>query len=113
MRHDRNVPLEYLKQLWDRVPSTAGRDLETIDLIWQRSSYVIHAWSNKQLVGTARVISDGAYFAFICDVVTAPRFEFLRIKLIQRASRPFLYRHFTLYCQSDHIARSPQIFFRI
>ncbi|WP_139061495.1 hypothetical protein [Sulfobacillus thermosulfidooxidans] len=103
--------MEYLKHLWDEDPSTAGRDLETIDLIWQRSAYVIHAWSNKHLVGTARVISDGAYFAFICDVVTAARFEFLRTKLMQRASRPFLYRQLTLYYQSNHLAGDPQIFF--
>lgn len=72
IRTDRAVPVSAIKKLWDTCPATAGRDPESIDLTWQSSAYVVHAWRGEALIGTARVISDRSFFAAVCDVVCAP-----------------------------------------
>ncbi len=84
IRNDRNVPLESIKALWDQIPQTAGRDLETIDLTWHRSAYIVHAWSHSQMVGIARVLTDGGYYAWVCEVAAAPGYDFLRAILLNR-----------------------------
>lgn len=93
IRTDRVVPVSAIKKLWDTCPATAGRDPESIDLAWQSSAYVVHAWRGDALIGTARVISDRSFFAAICDVVCTPGSPSHMPKdLAARAAEPFARR---------------------
>lgn len=93
IRTDRGVPISAIKKLWDTCPATAGRDPESIDLAWQSSAYVVHAWRGGALIGTARVISDRSFFAAICDVVCAPDCPSpMQKDLAAKAAEPFARR---------------------
>ncbi|PSR37737.1 MAG: hypothetical protein C7B44_02155 [Sulfobacillus thermosulfidooxidans] len=109
-RFDRHVSIRTLKRLWDTCLDTAGRDPESIDLAWQNSAYVVHAWRGEDLIGMARTISDGRYFAAVCDVICAPDAPpHLASHLKRLAKAPFQRRGMTIVLISPHHAPSSAV----
>lgn len=96
IRIGRNVPTADIKLLWDQVGFARGRDPETIQLAVQESDLFVHAWDGHLLIGTARVLTDGAYYATVWDVIVHPQYRGKGIGrlLVHRAVEPFLNRGF-------------------
>lgn len=90
------VPIAEVKQLWDKISFSRGRSPEAIALALQNSQLLIHAWDTSRLVGTARVITDGVYYATIWDVIVDPEYHDQGIgrRLVERATKPFIGRGF-------------------
>lgn len=86
-----------IKQLWDRIPFARGRDPESIRLAIEETDLFVHAWDHKRLVATARVITDGVYYATLWDVIVDPDFQGHGIgrAVMRRAVEPFLGRKFS------------------
>ncbi len=86
-----------IKALWDKIAFSRGRDPETIRLAVEETDWFVHAWDGDRLVATARVITDGAFYATLWDVIVDPEYQGQGIgKLVmQRAVEPFLDRNFS------------------
>ena len=48
------------------------RDLPSLWSIYEQSSLVLSAWHNDQFVGIARVLSDGGFHSYLCDLAVEP-----------------------------------------
>ncbi|MCL8207140.1 MAG: hypothetical protein K6V97_03570 [Actinomycetia bacterium] len=96
IRLDPPLGPDALKALWDRVPRTRGRDPEAVMRAVQGSALVATAWEDDRLVGAVRVITDGVYYAALCDLVWDPAAaaEAVVRPLLQAAVAPFLGRNF-------------------
>ena len=59
--------------LYRRAPLL--RNVSDASKIWQmfeQASLVLTAWHENQMVGIARVLSDGVLFSFLCDLAVEP-----------------------------------------
>lgn len=85
-----------VKALWDKVPALCGRDPESVTRSIAGASLMATAWDEEHLVGTARVLTDGVYFAALVDVVVHPDYRRQGIgrRLITAAMEPFSSRGF-------------------
>jgi GNAT superfamily N-acetyltransferase len=85
-----------VKRLWDQVPWARGRDPESIMRALIGSSLVVTAWDGERLVGTARVITDGVYYATLWDVIVDEDYQGQGIgtRLTEAAVAPFRGRGF-------------------
>ena len=61
-----------LQQLFQETDWANNRNLNDIKKMLNGSSIVIGAWSNGQLIGFARVITDNVFRALIDDVIIHP-----------------------------------------
>lgn len=88
-------PLD-VQALWDKIAFSRGRNPETIAAAIAATDHLVQAWDEGRLVGTARVLTDGAYYATIWDVIVDPAFQGRGIgrALMRRAVEPFLGRGF-------------------
>jgi ribosomal protein S18 acetylase RimI-like enzyme len=86
-----------VKHLWDQIPWARGRDPESIMRALENSSLVVTAWDEERLVGTARVITDGVYYATLWDVIVDPAYQGQGIgtRLTEAAFAPFRGRGFS------------------
>lgn len=86
-----------IKQLWDKIPFARGRDPETIRLAVEETDLFVHAWDGSRLVATARVLTDGAYYATLWDVIVDPDYQGQGIgrEVMERAVNPFVGRGFS------------------
>ena len=92
-----SIPIADIKHLWDQIPFSRGRDPESIRLALQETDLLVHAWDDKRLVATARVITDGVYYATIWDVIVDPGYQLKGVgrDVMRRAVEPFLGRGFS------------------
>lgn len=99
IRYDNGTEISLLavKSLWDKIVWAQGRDLDTIAVALQHSQRVVHAWDGARLVGTARILTDGAYYATLWDVIVDPEYQGLGIgtQLVDQAIQPYLNRGFS------------------
>lgn len=67
-------------------------DLENTHRGIRQSSHVVTAWSDDQLVGLARVISDGATIAYLQDILVHTEYQRSGVgsRLFQLAWEPYL-----------------------
>ncbi len=74
-----------------------GRDLDTVAVALLNSQRVVHAWDGDRLVGTARIVTDGAYYATLWDVIVDPSYQEQGIgtNLVDQAIKPYLNRGFS------------------
>lgn len=59
--------------LYRRAPLL--RPVDDASKVWQmfeQSSFVLAAWDKQQLVGIARVLSDGVLYSYLCDLAVEP-----------------------------------------
>ncbi len=86
-----------VKSLWDKIVWAQGRDLDTIAVSLHHSQRVVHAWDGNRLVGTARILTDGAYYATLWDVIVDPEYQGQGIgtQLVDQAIQPYLNRGFS------------------
>ncbi len=91
------ISLASVKSLWDKIPWARGRDLDTIAVALLNSQRIVHAWDGDRLVGTARVLTDGAYYATLWDVIVDPNYQGQGIgtSLVDRAIEPYRSRGFS------------------
>lgn len=94
IRAGSDVPTTDIKRLWDQIAFSQGRDPETIRLAVEETDLFVHAWDQHRLVGTARVITDGAYYATLWDVIVDPAYQGRGVgrQLMARCVEPFLGR---------------------
>lgn len=97
IRSGASVSTEDIKRLWDKIPFSRGRDPETIRLAILGTDLFVHAWDGHRLIGTARVLTDGAYYATLWDVIVDPDYQSqgLGKLLMHHAVEPFLERGFS------------------
>ncbi len=57
----------------------------------------MHAWEDQRLIATARVITDGVYYATIWDVIVDPDYQHRGVgrAVMRRAVEPFVGRNFS------------------
>jgi ribosomal protein S18 acetylase RimI-like enzyme len=96
---------EAVKRLWDRVPETRGRDPESIRRALDDTSLTVAAWDGDTLVGLARVLTDGVYYAVIVEVVVDPTYTDPEVatRLVDAAADPFRrrgFRHIGLWLEN-------------
>lgn len=86
-----------VKALWDKIPWAHGRDLDTIAVVLLNSQRVVQAWDGDRLVGTARILTDGAYYATLWDVIVDPQYQGQGVgtALVDLAIEPYLGRGFS------------------
>ncbi len=91
------ISLTAVKSLWDKIPWAQGRDLDTVAVALLNSQRVVHAWDGDRLVGTARIVTDGAYYATLWDVIVDPSYQEQGIgtNLVDQAIKPYLNRGFS------------------
>lgn len=66
--------------LYRRAPLTRRADApESVWKMFEQSSLVLTAWYHGQLVGIARVLTDGVAITFVCDVAVEPDVQGLGI----------------------------------
>ncbi len=86
-----------VKRLWDKITFSRGRNPESIQLALEETDLLVHAWDGSRLVATARVLTDGAYYATIWDVIVDPEYQGYGIgrAVTHRAVAPFVGRGFS------------------
>ena len=92
-----DVATTAVKNLWDKIEFARGRDPETIRLALEETDLFVHAWDGDRMVATARVITDGAYYATLWDVIVDPDYQGRGIgtDVMRRAVEPFVGRGFS------------------
>lgn len=102
-----DVATQDIKTLWDKVEFSRGRSPEQIRLAIEQSNLLAHAWEGNRLVGTARVLTDGVYYATLWDVIVDPEFQGRGIgtALVRRAIEPFLDRGFSFIALFSAVGR--------
>ena len=50
-------------------------DPEQLKRAYEKSNACCFAYRGTQLVATGQALSDGEYFAFVCDIVVSPEFQ--------------------------------------
>lgn len=92
-----HVSIPDIKGLWDKISFSRGRSPEAIRLAVEETGLFVHAWDGPRLVGTARVLTDGAFYATLWDVIVDPEYQDQGIgrTLVRRAVDPFLGRGFS------------------
>lgn len=85
-----------VKRLWDRVPGCRGRDPESIRRALDGTALIVLAWDGDTLVGMARVLTDGVYYALIVELVVDPAYDDHAVGrvLVEKAADPFRRRGF-------------------
>lgn len=85
-----------VKALWDKVPFSRGRDPATIQSAVTATDHFVHAWDGVKLIGTARVLTDGAYYATLWDVIVDPDYQNHGVgrALVERAVEQYVGRGF-------------------
>ena len=63
-----------LVEVYRRAPLGTD-DPEKLRRAYEKSDICCFAYCDTQLVAAGRAISDGEYFAFICDIVVLPEFQ--------------------------------------
>lgn len=71
-REDLDFDVQQAIDLCATVEWAAGRNIDDMREALRNSTLVITAWENRQLIGMARVVSDGAYYGTIWDVIVSP-----------------------------------------
>lgn len=72
-----------LNHLYDNVGLVAGhgkkKDFDKIRTAFEHSYKVVTAWKNDNLIGAARILSDGICYGMIFDVGVLPEYQKLGI----------------------------------
>lgn len=86
------ISAQTVKSLWDKVAFSQNRTLAAITQAIAQTHLFVHAWDGEKLVATARVITDGVYYATIWDVIVDPDYQRQGIGrlIMQAAVTPFL-----------------------
>jgi ribosomal protein S18 acetylase RimI-like enzyme len=71
-RDDLDFDVQQAIDLGSTVEWAAGRSLDDMRQALNSSTLVITAWQDRQLIGMARVVSDGVYYGTIWDVIVSP-----------------------------------------
>ena len=58
-----------------RLAPLGNYDPERLQCAYEASQVCCFAYHGSQLIAAGRALSDGEYFAFICDVVVLPEFQ--------------------------------------
>ncbi len=58
-----------------RLAPLGTYDPERLQRAYERSEVCCFAYRGPQLVAAGRALSDGEYFAFICDIIVLPEFQ--------------------------------------
>ncbi|MBX5476489.1 MAG: GNAT family N-acetyltransferase [Clostridia bacterium] len=74
-REGREIPPEAVAELFDTVPWARGRAPERIARALAASDRVVTAWDGERLVGIARSLSDGEWYATVWDVIVHPDYR--------------------------------------
>lgn len=109
LRTGSDVPTRDIKALWDKIEFSRGRDPETIRHAILNTEFFVHAWEEQRLIGTARVITDGAYYATLWDVIVDPSYQAQGVgkALVEAACAPFLNRGFSFVALFSAQAKEP------
>jgi ribosomal protein S18 acetylase RimI-like enzyme len=72
-----NDPVEpaVLRDLYEHAPWARGRTIEGIQRMLENTDFHFSAWDGGNLVGFARVLTDGIYRATLWDVVVRPDYR--------------------------------------
>ncbi len=66
--------------MYRRAPLTRRvADPRKVQQMFEASSFVLTAWDGNNLVGLARVMSDGVLFSYLCDLAVEPDVQGLGI----------------------------------
>jgi ribosomal protein S18 acetylase RimI-like enzyme len=71
-REDLNFDVQQALDLCSTVEWATGRDIDSMRDALRNSTLVITAWLDRRMVGMARVVSDGVFYATIWDVIVCP-----------------------------------------
>ena len=71
----RELDLALLTRLLDSDETTAGRSVHELARLLESSTVVLTVWAAGELVGFARALSDGAFYATIGEIVVAPEWR--------------------------------------
>lgn len=98
-----------VKRLWDKIAFSRGRNPKSIQLALEETDLLLHAWDGSLLVATARVLTDGAYYATIWDVIVDPEYQGLGIgrAVLHRAVAPFIGRGFSFIALFSAESKEP------
>ncbi|NMP24243.1 GNAT family N-acetyltransferase [Sulfobacillus harzensis] len=97
IRIGKALAIQDVKALWDKIPFARGRNPESIRLAIEETDLCVHAWDGSRLIATARVLTDGAYYATLWDVIVDPEYQGCGIgrAVVHRAVEPFIGRNFS------------------
>jgi GNAT superfamily N-acetyltransferase len=71
----RNVPIPLLRALHDTAAWARDRSPGQLRALLRHSDLFLTAWDGADLVGCARVLTDYAARALICDVIVHPNYQ--------------------------------------
>lgn len=71
----RDVPISALRALHDTAPWAQDRSSAQLRTLLRHSDIFLTAWDGDALIGCARVLTDFAVRALICDVIVAPEYQ--------------------------------------
>jgi GNAT superfamily N-acetyltransferase len=91
------ISAQTVKTLWDKIPFSQNRSLDAISQAIAQTQLFVHAWDGLRLVATARVLTDGVYYATIWDVIVDPDYQGQGIgrRVIKAAVTPLLGQGFS------------------
>jgi len=77
IRETREIPIHQLRRLQDTTAWARGRSHAQLQAILRHSDILLTAWDEEAgvLVGCARVLTDFAVRALICDVIVDPAYQ--------------------------------------
>lgn len=90
-QHDEGLEVEIREGLEGLTPARIGtlyrrapllRPVEDAERLWsmfEQSSLVLTAWNENELVGIARVLTDGVLYSYLCDLAVEPDVQRLGI----------------------------------
>lgn len=71
----RDVPISALRALQDTAPWARGRSDVQLRALLRHSDIFLTAWDGAALVGCARVLTDFAVRALVCDLIVDPAYH--------------------------------------